>query len=313
MSIIAPLPKSGIAPKQESHHYDMVRPAPYLPLKELDALAYNRLVDVTAQLMAPPGEIIARPYQDHYEVIFGFDYLRAYQEVAPRGQVLLNIYHYSDQEAVRVSMDLAAAHFHLSPIHLAESYEKALRHFEWRNSELARALGLKRSTITNRLKLTRLENEVKEALTKGDLSLEHAKMLSRLSRREQVRFAKLAVQHNWDTRKLYKQIHPDWKPKGAVIQGEESLVEKDGDHVRLEKMLGDILGCPVNIDVEKKKGYKGKLRVPFFSIGELAGFVEKIERSTKEEQRWKGEIQLTIEGLDHLDGILTDLYPQDEF
>lgn len=313
MSMIAPYPQSGTAPKKETHHYDMLRPAPYLPRKELDTLAYDHLVDLSSELMAPAGEIIARPFKDHYEILFGYDYLRAYQEVAPRGQALVSLYHYSDSEAVRVAFELSHNHYNLSVMEVAESYRAALVHFEWKNADLARALNLKPSTICNRLKLTGLSDEVKSLVKAGKLSLEQAKALSRLSFKDQLRYAKLAVQHDWDTRQLYKKIHPDWNPKGLLVKEGESAIAKDGDLLRLERKLGDILACPVTLDIDKAKKYTGKMRIPFFSISELSGFVERIERNTKEEQRWKGEIHLTIDGLDHLDGILADIYPKEDF
>jgi ParB-like chromosome segregation protein Spo0J len=313
MSMIAPYPQSGTIPKKEKHYFDMLRPAPYLPKIELDNLAYERLVDLTSDLMAPAGEIIARPYKDHYEILFGYDYLRAYQEVVPRSQVLVSLYHYSDSEAVKVAFQLSHNHYNISVLDVAESYRAALLHFEWRNADLARALDLKPSTICNRLKLTELSDDVKKLVKVGKLSLEQAKALSRLSIKDQLRFANLSVQHDWDTRQLYKKIHPDWRPKGQVVKGGEATLSKDGDVLRLEQQLGDVLSCPVKLDVDKAKKSTGKMRIPFFSISELSGFVERIERSTEEEQRWKGEIHLTVDGLDHLDGMLSDIYPKEDF
>ncbi|MFA0809305.1 ParB/RepB/Spo0J family partition protein [Microbulbifer epialgicus] len=290
----------------------MVRPAPYLSKVQVDSLTYDRLLELTKELMAPAGEIIARPYRDHYEVIFGVEYLRAYQEILPRGQALLTIYSYSDQEAVKFAIDRATTHFNLTPIQIAETYKDVLKHFGWRNAELARALNLQRSTISNRLKLTELVDQVRQYLQTGQLLHEHGKMLCRLPPKEQIRYAKLAVQHNWDTRDLYKRIHPDWKPKGGVGVG-EAQIDKGADHLRLETMMGDILGSPFAIDVDKRKGYKGKVGVKFFSLAELSGLIEKIGASTSDENRWKGSIQLTIDGHDHLNHILSDLSPKKDF
>ena len=313
MSLLAPNPRSGQPPRKETQHYDMVRPAPYLPSVIVQPQSFDHLVNMSRELMTPVGEIIARPYRDHYEVLFGIEYLRAYQQVAPRGQVLLSVYHYSDHEAVCVALDMASSQYGLNVIELADSYRKALSHFSWKNADLARALNLKRSTITNRLKLTSLAQEVKDLVAKSSLSIEHAKILSRLNLRDQIKLAGQAVQNGWDTRTLYKKIHPEWQPKGITLTVESPQLEKDGDHVRLEQTLGDYLGCPIKIDTDKKKSHSGVLRVPFYCLSELAGFVQKLESASKEELRWKGEVILTVDGLDHLDGIIGDLYPKDEF
>lgn len=313
MSLIAPKPRSGQPPRKETQHYDMVKAAPFLPPTIVQPQAFDHLVNVSGELMAPAGEIIARPYKDHYEVLFGIDYLRAYQQVAPRGQVLLSVFHYSDQEAVQVALDMATAHYGLSVVDLAESYRKALSHFCWKNADLARALNLKRSTITNRLKLTHLSEDVKDLVRKSSLTIEHAKILSRLTIKDQIRFAGQAVQHSWDTRTLYKKIHPEWQPKGVSVSFQPEPLDKDGDHIRLEQTLGEYLGCPIKIDTDKKKNHRGVLRVPFFTLSELVGFVQKLESTSSEELRWKGEVHLTVDGLDHLDGIIGDCYPKEEF
>jgi len=304
MSIKAPLPSSGIAPRMETHHYDMLRPAPYLPRTEMDSVSFDALVDLSAELSAPAGEIIARPFKDHYEILFGYDYLRAYQEALPNGQVLVCLYHYSDSEAVRVALDLSYVHYKLSLIEVAEAYRSALSHFSWRNIDLARALEVKPSTVCNRLKLTELNETVKQMYKDGRLSLEHAKTLSRVPLKDQAHLAKQTIEKEWDTRQLYKHIHPKAGESGFV---------KDKDLLRLEQQLGVAICCSVKLDINKANKYKGAIKVPFFSISELAGFVERIEKRTKEELRWKGELHLTIDGLDHLDGVLTDLYPHDMF
>lgn len=312
MSIIAPYPQSGVAPKYEALDYDMLKPAPYVPRKTIDALAYERLVDLSADLMAPAGEIIARPFENHYEILFGDEYLRAYQEAVPRGKVLVSLYHYTDSEAVRIAIDLNQIHFNLSVMDVAESYSCVLKHFQWRNAELARALDLKPSTICNRLKLIGLNHEIKMMVSSGQLSLEQAKALSRLSPSEQLHFGKLAVQHDWNTRQLYKKIHPEWNSKDQADQGGVPPIVKDSELLRLEQNLGDATACPVKLDTDKKKRYAGKLRAPFFSISELAGLIERIERSSENELRWKGEVHFEIDGLDHLNDILGDLLPTEE-
>jgi ParB-like chromosome segregation protein Spo0J len=311
MSLIAPAPRSGQLPRKETQHYDMVRPAPFLPSTIVESRSFDHLVNLSRELTAPAGEIIARPYKDHYEVLFGIDYLKAYQQVAPKGQVLLSVYHYSDHEAVKVALDMAAAHYGLNVIELSESYRKALSHFCWKNADLARALDLKRSTITNRLKLTNLSQDVKDLVCRSALSIEHAKILSRLNLKDQNKFAGQAVLHGWDTRTLYKKIHPQWQPKGMSVIFEPEPLEKNGDHIRLEQTLSEYLGSPIKIDTDKN--HKGVLRVQFYTLGELVGIVQKLESTSSEELRWKGEIHLTVDGLDHLDGILGDFYPKEEF
>ena len=312
MSLIAPHPKNGVLPKKETVHYDMLKPAPYLPRRELDVLAYDQLVDMSSELLAPVGEIIARPYQDHYEIIFGYDYLKAYQEAVPRGQTLIQLYHYSNNEAVRIALDLNHTHYKLSVIDVANAYQAAMKHFSWRKADLARALHLKPSTISNRLKLTELHSEVKIFVGDGRISMEQAKTLSRLPHPDQLKFAQLAVNNNWNTRQLYKKVNPSWRGKTENQPDQVSVPSKDEQVIQLEQRLSDTIGSPVNLELDKNKSYKGKMTIPFYSNSGLIGLIEHLEKASTDSQRWKGEIHIRIDNLDHLDGVLADLCPQSD-
>ena len=313
MSIIAPFPISGISPKKETLDYEMLKPPPYLPRRNVDALSFDRLVDLSSDIMAPVGEIIARPFEDYYEVLFGYDYLQAYKIAVPRGRVIVNLYHYTNSEAVRIAFELNSAHYNLSIIEVAEAYKAVLTHFSWRNADLARALNVKPSTICNRLKITLLHDDVKELVKSGKLSSEHAKSLCRLSQNDQCRFANLSIKHQWNTRQLYKKIHPDWKPKGMVFPDENAATFKNPDVLSLEEQLSNVVGCPTSMYTDKNKKHSGSMSISFSSISELAGLVERVERNTNRIQNWKGTVNFSIDGLDHLDDMLMDINPEAEY
>ncbi|WP_045861614.1 ParB/RepB/Spo0J family partition protein [Teredinibacter purpureus] len=316
MSLLIQASKTGAQPKQQSLSHEMIKLAPYLPRVDIDSLAFDELVDSTSALMAPVGEILVRPYTDHYEVLFGREYFEAYRVALPGSQVPVNACHYSDEEALYHSLRLHSSHHHLDPIAIAECYKKAIEHFQWSRSNLAKAVGIQRSTVTNRLELLKLSSDVKEAIRSSKLSIEHGKTLSRLTASEQNRFCKLAIQHSWDTRTLYKKVNPDWNPKGSVGKNSAGVVEpvpKDSYLSGLESQLSDVLGAPIELNVDKRKGYKGKVDIKFFSLGELVGFVERIERNSKDELRWNGLVSLNISDMDHLNDVLGDMNPEDDF
>lgn len=315
MSLLVGPSSTGAVPKSMTLTHDMIRPAPFLPTIRVEARAFDELVDLSSDLMAPAGEILVRPYTDHYEILFGREYYDAYKEALPKGKIPVSACHYADEEAVFQTIKLYSSHVDLDPITIAEVYERAINHFKWRRSVLARAVGIQRSTVTNRLELLKLASDVKDYVREGKLTIEHGKTLSRLDHTEQVRLGKLAVRHGWDTRTLYKKVHPEWKPKGGVSVGHElePAIEKDQQLLSLESELSDQLGAPLSLNVEKRKGYKGQIEVKFFGLGELAGFIERVERASQDDGRWKGKICLEVSDMDHLNDILGDLNPEDDF
>lgn len=312
LTINAPNPSCGLLPRKEAHYMDMIKPAPYLPYRELNEDAFDRLVSLSEDAGAPVAEIIARPYLDHYEVLYGYDYLKAYNQAHPFKKINLSLFHYSNSEAINVSFDLNSKHYDLTILDIAYFYKRALDHFNWKNIELARALNLKPSTICNRLKLINLIPEVKQFVADGKLSIEQAKALSRLSKRDQLLFAKKTIKNGWDSRRLYKEINPKWKPKFSDNSSTQSS-QRNNDYIRLEDEISENLGTPAQLTFDQSKNYSGTLDLSFFSLSELEGVLKKIKESTKDSTRWNGSISFSIKGLNHFEDILGDIRPDDDF
>ena len=312
MSLKPPIPESGSQPNSELLFVDMLNKAPYSPNIEQTEDAFNHMVHTTKQTHSPIGEIIVRPYKNYYEVVFGWDYLQAFQEAVVAPKVPVTLYHYNDAEAVRVSIQMHDAYYGLNPIDLAEIYQQARQHFDWKHSDLSKALHMKASTLSNRLKLNDLDNALKKWVKSGKLSIEPAKALSRLPNKEQIRLAKLSIKYDWNTRQLYQHISPNWQPKNNLMPTKSPSIKKDRDHQRLEKKLGEVIGLPLDLDLNPVKQYEGKMNIKFHSLDELTGFIEKLSKKSEQTNQWKGDILFTIEGLNHLDGILQDLRPDEQ-
>ena len=314
MSLLIQSSKTGSKPKQLTLTHDMLKLAPYLPTIDIDVVAFDELVNNTIELMAPVGEILVRPYTDHYEILFGKEYFEAYRVALPTSKLPVISCYYSDEEAFSHCLRLYSLHYDLNPIAIADCYRAALECFKWSRSNLAKAIGIQRSTVTNRLELLKLTDDVKVAIQDGTLSIDHGKTLSRLPKSDQIRLCKLAIQNRWDTRTLYKKANPDWKPKTALGVNSSPVptaLIKDSYLMGLEEQLCDVIGAPIELNVDKKKNYKGNVDLKFFSLDELIGLVHKIEAHSSGDKKWKGSISLNVSDMNHLNDVLGDLNPEE--
>jgi hypothetical protein len=291
----------------------MLRVAPYSIKPEifLDEEKLNRLSNISKTTKALAGEVVARPYKDHYEVLLGAEYLEAYKRSYRSGELLVSLCNYTDEEAVNLAISIAEKMHKIPIIDLITPYQLAIEQFKWRKSDLAKALGLKKSTISNRLKLSKLDEEVVRALKDSILSLEHAKILSRVPKREQRSLARQVSKRNLTTRDLLKRVNPDWVPSTGQLIEKENIKEQDEYH-QLEREIGEHLGCPTNINLNKKKGYSGTVELHFFSLREAAGIITNIFKAVGAKKILKGSIRVKIENMQDFNDLHMKLVPSDE-
>jgi len=316
-----PVPKSGSQQGVENIYPDMIKPAPYMANHAVDSYEMERNVNATILLSMPLSSIIARPYQDHYEILHGYDAYLAFIQAFPNSKVPLLVSYYHDDEAVLIAIKINAQRFDVSVIDEAEAYQTALHHFNWKPGKLAEALDIARSTVVNRLRLLDLDEDVQDKVRKKLLLPEIAKTLCALPSQEQIELANKAILRGWDTRTLYKAAHPGYKPKTSenkktpTSQDVQSApdINKDQHTLHLEQQISEIYGAPITVDVDSNNKYKGEINTRFFSLSELSQILERIQGQAQHDLSFKGTLTFTIEHLDHLDQVVQGFMPSQDF
>ena len=90
----------------------------------------------------------------------------------------------------------------LNPIELGQAYKELIDDHELTHEDLAKRLGISRSSISNVLRLLDLHPGVQEEVSAGQLSLGHAKVLAALEKAEQVSLARRAIDEGLSVRQL---------------------------------------------------------------------------------------------------------------
>lgn len=118
----------------------------------------------------------------------------------------------------------------LNPLEIASSLESLLKNST--QELLSKRLGIKRSTISNFLRLLSLPQAAKEALIKGDISMGHAKAL--LSSADSEALLRELLSKKWSVRRTEKAARVA-KKDAILSQAAESLQEKLGTRVEVTK------------------------------------------------------------------------------
>lgn len=168
----------------------------------------------------------------------------------------------------------------LDPIEKAQGFAEMIDNLDLTQEQVAAKVGLKRSTVTNHLRLLELDQDVQEALVSGLISMGHARALLAVtgdSKDKQKALAtivrdELSVRQ---TERLVKGEHPapvsveggsTGASKAPAPERPEAWVQE------LERRIREHLG--VRVDLAVRKGYKGQISLHFSGRDELDALVE---------------------------------------
>ena len=209
--------------------------------------------------------IIVRQNGSTYEIIAGERRWRA-ARLAGLTEVPVIIGNYSKQEAAEIALIENIQRQNLNAIEEAVAYQKLINEYSLKQEEVAERVSKNRSTITNSLRLLKLDDRVKQMVIDEQISAGHARaLLSVKDNEKQVKLAYEIMSKEMsvrDAEQLVKQ--PEKKAKKPA----EKTPEPDFlEYEKLEEELGSVLGTKVNI--KKGKDNKGRIEIDYYSQDEL--------------------------------------------
>ncbi|MBV8802497.1 MAG: ParB/RepB/Spo0J family partition protein [Gammaproteobacteria bacterium] len=240
----------------------------YQPRKHFDSIQLQELatsIKTTGGLLQP---IVVRPLSNEkYEIIAGERRWRAAQ-LAGLNEVSCLVSRYTDEQALQASIIENINRADLNPIEEAQAYQSMIEKFNYFHEEIAAAVGKNRTTITNALRLLKLDPRVQEFLIHGKLSEGHGKILAGVPLPQQLYLAEQCVTKNWSVRKIEIEAKKLQTPSNST--GPYS----DPNIIHLENALSHHLGNQVKIDCEERGG--GYVKIRFSNIDELEGHFDRL-------------------------------------
>lgn len=198
---------------------DLIRVSPFQPRRifsdeELDELAASIK---TVGLIHPPvvrkiesgGKIL------YYELIAGERRWRATKR-AGFDKITVIVRDANDESAAKATLIENIQRVNLDPLELAAGFKKLITVFRMTQEEVADRVGKKRSTVANYLRLLGLPEAIKGAISKGEITMGHAKAILALEGEElQKKLSDLIVEKSLtvrdaesESRKLVRKKSP---------------------------------------------------------------------------------------------------------
>jgi ParB family transcriptional regulator, chromosome partitioning protein len=168
-----PAPAEGQPPAQLP--VDQIRTNPHQPRKDFDPeeLAALQQSLQTHGLVQP---IVVRSTETGYELVAGERRLRAAKECGWK-EIPVRVVDYNDQQQFEIALVENLQRADLNPIEKAQGFDEYMRMYGVTQEEVARKMGLDRSTISNLIRLLELPESVQDAVRLGQISNGHARAL----------------------------------------------------------------------------------------------------------------------------------------
>lgn len=240
-----------------------IRSNPYQPREHFDPEALQELAESIKQhgVIEP---IIVKKSIHGYELVAGERRTKA-SKIAGLETVPAIVKDFSDLEMMDIAILENIQREDLSPIELAEGFQKYINNTGITQDEMAVKFGKSRSYITNALGLLKLPRVVRDMITKKKISASHARTLSKLDNEEMiVNLANKIVSEDLSVRELEKLCSLETISKRQPVN---RIKVRPMKYNTYENILRDALGTKVSIT-------KNKITIPFDSDGDLNRILE---------------------------------------
>lgn len=259
--------------KEKYVKISLIEPNRNQPRKDFNEELLNELADSIRQfgVLQP---LLVQKQGDYYEIIAGERRWRAAQ-IAGIKEVPVIVRDYTPQETVEIALIENVQREDLNPIEEAMAYQMLIKEFQLKQEDVAVRVSKNRATITNSMRLLKLDDRVQQFLAEGKLSSGHGRSLLGLEDHDQQYSVALQVMKNQlsvrETEKLVKNLTKAKKPKEKPQEDRDlELIYRD-----LEEKMKSVMGTKVIIN--KKDKNKGRIEIEYYSPEELERIVELIQ------------------------------------
>ena len=243
---------------------DELRSNPYQPRKVFDEDALKELAaSIREHGVFQP--IIVKKSIKGYEIIAGERRCKA-SRLAGLDTIPAIVRDFDDTEMMEIALLENLQREDLNPIEEAAAYVRIMEAKNLTHEELAKVLGKSQSYVTNMIGILRLPDDVKKMVIDGDISMTHARVLSKMSDYNTiVTLANRIIKENLSARDLEEIAKGDNIAK--INKVERKVKEKDLQYKYAEELLCEKLDSKVRV-------YKNKLEVKFKDIDDLNRILE---------------------------------------
>ena len=247
-----------------------IHPNPNQPRKLFDITALNELAASISEkgLISP---ITVRKVKNGYELIAGERRWRALKHLKKRTVPAYVLDTKNNSDIMEMALVENIQREDLNSIEESEAYAVLNKKYGLSHESIAKAVGKKRVTISNSLRLLKLPLEIRKSLIERKISAGHARaILQTKSPSTMIKVWKIIMEKNLsvrDAENMVKSKQPNQSKKRRALKN------KDHQIAAIENKLIEILGTKVKLKSSQKGG---KIEISYFSIDDLDRIIDII-------------------------------------
>ncbi|HKB91700.1 MAG TPA: ParB/RepB/Spo0J family partition protein [Opitutaceae bacterium] len=242
------------APGYQEIAVHLVEPSPYQPRREFHTEQLNELAEsIRAEGLLQP--IVVRKIADKFQLIAGERRWRAFQQLKIKS-IPARLVEASDASAAALALIENLQREGLNPIEEARGYASLIRDFDLTQEAAAERVGKGRATVANALRLLTLDEEILGYLSKGLLTVGHAKVLLGIEEKAQRSLLGRRILEEGLSVRAAEQIVQGVKREknGTAVAGRSKPAIEVAAVTGIEKKLTSHLGARVALQHSPKKG-----------------------------------------------------------
>ena len=252
-----------------------LRPNPYQPRRDFNEEKLSELAESIREHGIIQPLIVRKSSVRGYDIVAGERRFRAASMVGLE-TVPVVVRDFSDVQLMEIAVIENLQREDLNAIEIAEAYMNLIEKCNMTQEQLAHRVGQSRSHVANMLRLLQLPDHVRSLVSRGTLSMGHARALLALDDKEkQIEIANKVVKEDLSVRKVEALVY---HPPGHVSRETKKKV-KAPEFRRYEEQFRTYLGTRVQIHPGKKRG---KIEIEYFSQEDLDRILNLFAERTSE-------------------------------
>jgi ParB family chromosome partitioning protein len=248
---------------------ESILPNPDQPRTSFDELGIKGLA-ASIQAVGLLQPIIVRRADDNFYVVAGERRLRAAKQAGLK-KIKSIVIEADEVKNLTLALIENIQRTDLNPIEEGEAYKVLINRFNLRQQDIASQVGKDRATIANTLRLLQLPAEIQEALTAGEISTGHAKVLLSVGGIRQMEFFRQILKKSMSVRALEQMVQEGEKKQ----RSSKKKQAKDAHLRKMEEELVSVLGTKVEI---KHAAGRGKIEISYYSLDDFDRIVDLIKK-----------------------------------
>lgn len=254
---------------------DSIAVNPFQPRSNFDDESLNELAESIRQLGLIQPITVRKLGFDQYQLVSGERRYRASKKIGLK-QIPAYIRIANDQESLEMALVENIQRQDLDPVEIALSYQRLIDDIGLTQEKLSERVGKKRSTITNYLRLLRLDPIVQTGMRDGFISMGHGRSLVNIeSREDQISIYEQIIGDNLSVRETEELVRRYHDASGEIQKRIPTKKSGIPDFAATDlEALREYLDSEVKLAITKDG--KGRISIPFKSVADFKKLTKRI-------------------------------------